>query len=509
MKKKFIMALSTAFVAAALCGTLAACGEQTETKTGEYSYANAWNPSSSYGIKVSVDVKGDKIESVKIVDSSYVSVTDSWENKAVWNDGIEAYLASFSGMKVADVLAAKVTTDVKGQPSAVSGLDIITGATQGTGRLILAIQNALGAEENVTTVTGSYSYANAWNPTGTPYGVAVSVDVYGGKIKSVSITSKETEMVSVSAGWENKSIWENGIENYLKSFEGMNVVDVLKAEVETNKNGQPNAVSGVDIITGATQGSGRVVLAIQNALGKENKVVVNTASAYGLVHGGHYVGVSSATVRGGKLVDLTLTEVCLPTYVQAKEDVPAADKVATQVLDHGNMVDATYYKTVIFGDYELTYNLEKNTYVTADGETMDELFKDEAACKAYYNAVVKGELAVVVNGEEKTDVMTYAKLSKEENGYWTKQDKDGNSYSRWKLNRDATVKYALENGADSLLSLVRSTEAVVDDKGANAKYWMDGDVSTGATWSDLASGHDGSDYFDYANLIVAAVDAAN
>ncbi len=509
MKKKFIMALSTAFVAAALCGTLAACGEQTETKTGEYSYANPYNTTApKYGVKVSVDVKGDKIESVKIVDSDYTEVSDGWSDKAIWNDGLEEFLGNFAGMKVSDVLNINVPVDVKGVPSKYDG-NIISGASQGSGRVVLAIQNALGAEAKVTTVTGEYSYANPYSDKAPKYGVKVSVEVYAGEIKSVSIV--DSDYTVVSDGWSEKAIWNDGIAKYLESFKDMKVADVLNASVEVNKNGEPqkNGVSGVDIITGATQGSGRLVLAIQNALGKENKVVVNTASAYGLVHGGHYVGVSTATVRGGKLVALTLTEVCLPTYVQATEDVPAADKVATQVLDHGNMVDATYYKTVIFGDYELTYDLEKNTYVTADGETMDELFKDEAACKAYYNAVVKGELAVVVNGEEKTDVMTYAKLSKEENGYWTKQDKDGKDYSRWKLNRDATVNYALKNGADSLLSLVRSTEAVVDDKGANAKYWMDGDVSTGATWSDLASGHDGSDYFDYANLIVAAVDAAN
>lgn len=509
MKKKFIMALSTAFVAAALCGTLAACGEQTETKTGEYSYANKWNPSSSYGVKVSVDVKGDKIESVKIVDSSYVSVTDSWEDKAVWNDGIEAYLASFSGMKVADVLAAKVTTDVYGEPQkkGVSGIDIITGATQGSGRLILAIQNALGAEAKATTVTGEYSYANPYSDKAPKYGVKVSVEVYAGEIKSVSIV--ESDYTVVSDGWSEKALWNDGIEKYLESFKDMKVVDILNASVEVNKNGEPqkNGVSGVNIITGATQGSGRLVLAIQNALGKENKVVVNTASAYGLVHKAGYVGVATATVRGGKLADLKLTEVCVPTYVKATEKTPEADRVADQINDHGTLKDVFFYKTIKFDDYTFTYSVEKKDYVDAEGKTFKEVMADEDACKAYYNAVVKGELAVVINGEEKTDVMTYAKLSKEENGYWTKQDKDGNSYSRWKLNRDATVKYALENGVDCLLGLVQAKDKVQDEKGADALYWMDGDVSTGATWSDLNPvSSDG--YFSYAELIDAAFEAA-
>ena len=60
-------------------------------------------------------------------------------------------LQQYEGKSVADVLAVKVFYDENGEPYskddnsdfASSGL-VLTGATQGSGRLLIAVQNALG-----------------------------------------------------------------------------------------------------------------------------------------------------------------------------------------------------------------------------------------------------------------------------------------------------------------------------------------------------------------------------
>ncbi len=124
--------------------------DSSETYTGEYHYANAWG-GNDYGIKVNVTVNGDKIEKVEIAASDYVEVTDSWPDKATWNDGIAALLARYEGKTVSSVLAEEVKCGEDGTPltAATEGYVaydsdyLITGATQGSGRLLLAVQDAL------------------------------------------------------------------------------------------------------------------------------------------------------------------------------------------------------------------------------------------------------------------------------------------------------------------------------------------------------------------------------
>lgn len=224
-----------------------------------------------------------------------------------------------------------------------------------------------------------------------------------------------------------------------------------------------------------------------------------TGEAWALTHGAGYVGYASITVNGDKVKDATLTEVCLPTHVEAGETVPEADKVTVKVMSHGKEVEATYYKTVSYGSVTLTYDAEAKTYKSGTTALLD-LFKDEAACKAYYEAVITNQVSVTVGSEKKTDVLNKKSLSKEDNGYWTKEDDNGNKYSQWKVNRDATVKYVKDNGVANLLKLARNDET---------KLWMDGTISTGATWSDLNSDTTGKGYLSYAQLIVKANDAAN
>lgn len=231
---------------------------------------------------------------------------------------------------------------------------------------------------------------------------------------------------------------------------------------------------------------------------------VPEGEAYGLVHGAGYIGCATVSLDGDKITDVTLQEVCLPTYVVAGDSVPAADKVTVTVQDHGSDVEKTYYKSVSYGKVKLTYDAEKKDYVQGS-KTFKELMGNEVSAMQYFKAVMENKVYVTVNGEKKNDVLNKKALSKDENGYWTRTDKDGNSYSRWKLNRDATVKYVKDNGVEKLLSLEKSTtqaDDVKEDK--KVTYWTDGTIVTGATWTDMNTEKEGS--ISYAQLIKNAYD---
>lgn len=187
---------------------------------------------------------------------------------------------------------------------------------------------------------------------------------------------------------------------------------------------------------------------------------------------------------------MTLTEVCLPTEVEAGSDVAEADKV-----NGGTEEKPTYYyKKVSYGSVTLIYDATVKGYKV--GETAFKTYlESEANCKAYYEAVKNNAISVTVGTETKKDVMTYKTLSKEENGYWSPEGKLG-----WKGNRDATVKYVKDHGVKNLRNL---------EKNADTKVWMDGSISTGATWSDLnPSDKKGKVYYTYAELILKANEAA-
>ncbi len=231
-----------------------------------------------------------------------------------------------------------------------------------------------------------------------------------------------------------------------------------------------------------------------------------TGEAYGLVHGAGYIGYASVTVSGDKVTAATLQEVCLPTYVEAGESVPADDKVTVKVMSHGKEQDKTFYKSVSYGDVTLTYDAEKKDYMNGSTTFMS-MMGTEANAKAYFEAVMANKVSVTVGGEKKTDVLNKKALSKDENNYWgTTTDKDGNAYSRWKMNRDATVKYVIDNGVDKLLSLKLSDTKAPDAKeDKEVTYWTDGTVVTGATWTDLNTKKEGT--LSYAQLIMNAYNA--
>ncbi|MDE6075715.1 MAG: hypothetical protein K2G26_04690, partial [Clostridia bacterium] len=176
-----------------------------------------------------------------------------------------------------------------------------------------------------------------------------------------------------------------------------------------------------------------------------------TGEAYGLVHGGGYVGYSKIVTNGNMVKDLCLYEVCLPTQIKAGDDVADDDKVVNGT--------SAYYKTVSYGGLTLTYKTvnEVAGYYTSANQILGDYLKAEKNAKAYYEAVTTNTIKVTVGGQEKTDIMNNATLNKEENGYWTRTDKNGESYSRWKMNRDATVNYVKSYGLANLSKLTKSS----------------------------------------------------
>jgi hypothetical protein len=253
-----------------------------------------------------------------------------------------------------------------------------------------------------------------------------------------------------------------------------------------------------------------------------------SAEVYGPVHGGSFVGYSKITVVDNAVTDLTLTEICFPTQVTvakgtsttSAEDavanisttVAASDYVVvntsstktTEGVTTTTYTATAYYKTVSYGSTTFTYDAENKTYLNGT-TTMSVYMQDETNAKAYYDAVKANNVAVSLNGAEDKTVMTYNALCKDENGYWNVQDDAGETYSRWKLNRDATVNYVKQYGIDNLFNLKKSTTSVEDSKGVESLYWMDGTISTGATWNDMSKVPSASvGYYSYAELITRA-----
>ena len=157
MKKLIVIAL--AVVMALSVVAFAACGG-AQTVEGEYSYKNAWDKTGtqSYGAKVTVTVKGGVITSVEVAadTDTFFNLSSGWTDKSKWENGEKAMIDSFVGLTVKEVKAIKVTCDtetnseahtVKGQPTKIEGapanLKVVSGATQSSGRLILAVQDAL------------------------------------------------------------------------------------------------------------------------------------------------------------------------------------------------------------------------------------------------------------------------------------------------------------------------------------------------------------------------------
>ena len=199
--KKIFKGLSILVASTALCAGIAtatACsGGYNGTYEGDYHYTNSYGV--EYGMKVKVTVENNIITKVEdVTNGAYVTVSEGWVNKYVadynkatdeekantytfpvkpivndwgvqnvkeieaiapdyygwtnkneetWNTDEAWLLQKYEGKSVADVLALKVYIKTTGEPYSSDKNDfgdlIITGSTQGSGRLLLAVQNAL------------------------------------------------------------------------------------------------------------------------------------------------------------------------------------------------------------------------------------------------------------------------------------------------------------------------------------------------------------------------------
>ena len=160
-------------------------------------------------------------------------------------------------------------------------------AAVGTG---LAFATGCGGKDG--KYIGKYSYVNY----GHTYGVCVEVTVVNNiitRVEDITKSNPETkDWVSVSDanpayGWSDEAVanWNTNEEWLLAQYEGWSVADVLDLRAYVKTGGEPysedknvDAVESSLVISGATQGSVRVLLAVQDALGKTTE--------YGRVHSG-------------------------------------------------------------------------------------------------------------------------------------------------------------------------------------------------------------------------------
>ena len=152
MKKLIVIAL--AVVMALSIVAFAACDSE-QTVNGEYSYANPFGDG-TYGVEVKVTVKGGVITAVELVDhEGWVRTSadyGTWTSHDATEAAYPAFLKCFEGLTVKEVKEIKVTCAENGVPNdlehegikgAPDALELISGATQSCGRIILAVQNAL------------------------------------------------------------------------------------------------------------------------------------------------------------------------------------------------------------------------------------------------------------------------------------------------------------------------------------------------------------------------------
>lgn len=140
--------------------------------------------------------------------------------------------------------------------------------------------------EKVEDVTHSYGNGEAYSCTYTPVEINWAAggpqrDEHNNWKRSgtpVEVFNKDWHSVSNAQGdwgesdklnWLNKESW------LLQQYEGWSVADILAIKVFYDENGEPYsqadntdfAASGL-VLSGATQGSGRLLIAVQNALKK-------------------------------------------------------------------------------------------------------------------------------------------------------------------------------------------------------------------------------------------------
>ena len=278
MKKtsKILAVVLVVALAIATLAIFAACGE-SGTVTGDCHYTNYGH---EYGAKVDVTVSGGKITAVKLYtdeESGYVRTSSGWTTPGIGHDAAEAAYEGWInenivGQKVATVLGWEAMAD-SGAQTVGEGVPVITGATQSSARIIVAVQNALCELKSVSKVTGEAKY-DSWGHT---YGAKVDVIVMNNKIVNVRLyTDKETGWVRTSGTWtEGQNDGDLGFTKTEAAYAGYLVKDIVGQKVKTVMSWEATATAdgqsvGEDVphIAGATQSSARIIVAIQNALEK-------------------------------------------------------------------------------------------------------------------------------------------------------------------------------------------------------------------------------------------------
>ena len=275
MKKtsKILAVVLVAVLAVAALAIFAACGESGEF-TGECKYESYGH---TYGAKVDVVVKGGKIADVKLYTDAETGWVRTSSPASTWtqadHDKVEAAYEGWIkenivGQKVKTVLGWEATATAAGQ-SVGEDVPFITGGTQSSARVIVAVQDALCKLESVSKVTGEVKY----DSYGHTYGAKVDVIVMSGKILNVRLYSdKETGWVRTSgpaSTWtqENHDNTEAAYAGFIANeIVGQKVKTVLGWEATATASGQ--SVADGPVITGATQSSARIIVAVQDALAK-------------------------------------------------------------------------------------------------------------------------------------------------------------------------------------------------------------------------------------------------
>ena len=279
MKKtsKILAVVLVVALAIATLAIFAACGESGEV-IGDCHYENPYSAGKYYGVKVGVTVKGGKIAEVKLYsdeDTGWTRTSAGEWSTGIGHDAAEAAYESWIeenivGQKIATVLAWEAVADKGGQ---TVGKDVpsITGATQSSARIIVAVQNALCELKSVSKVTGEAKYDSKYGT----YGAKVDVIVMSGKIVNVRLyNEKETGWTRTSASWtEGQHEGDLGYakteaayaEYLMNEIVGQKVKTVLSWEATATADAQ---TVGEDVpkIAGATQSSARIICAVKNAL---------------------------------------------------------------------------------------------------------------------------------------------------------------------------------------------------------------------------------------------------
>ncbi len=217
--KKIFKAIAILCASTALCagiGIAAGCSGGKDGKyEGDYHYTNSYGV--AYGMKVRVTVKNNIITKVEdITNGAYTIVSPGWVNK--WMADQDAAHAADSSKPDTKAQIAKYKEDHASDPGVayMSDVEIAT---------ILA-----GKAPNW------YNWPN-----------------------------------SAEATWTDNESW------LLQKYEGWSVSDILDIKVFIKETGEPyskdhNGEFSDLLITGSTQGSGRLLLAVQNALGKKTEI---------------------------------------------------------------------------------------------------------------------------------------------------------------------------------------------------------------------------------------------